>query len=576
MKKFINFLILWLSNITYTNFFFKKFEQSDISIALDGLNNFSEDLKDLGFPVGFELNYLYFSIFVGTLLTTFSYLIIYKNFKISSPNDLFKIFFKLFSFNLATVIFTLYLFRFFNFPRVFILLNFMFYPFIFLFLMFLLNKNNIDEPNKKNQIITNLFNLFLIVFLTIVLYGQLSTTLLSAEILDSDDVSIEQELDITIPLGDNSPCFKWAGSSNYSGCKEALNLKKIKSYSENQVNNFVVFESDLYTVLKRGIILKNGLLFLDLTNKVGWEDASESGLYDISFHPLEKYFLVSYSSIQNDLIIESYELSNSGEVVFGDTLQIIPNSTYSHYCGSLTWSEYFNTFLYCVGDMGDERLSISTNVKNGKILLLDENISINTPLITDLASQSKLNNFIAYGLRNPWNFIEYNDLLIIPDVGNKSREELNLVDLNSFNSDKGPYLFGWPIYEGNLLSEDKFYGLKLWDSPELDIYDYVVENNLSPIVYYERPAPENSRSAILGTLIYENKNSFFDQHIIFADFLSKEIFSYNYQTDSLYIINLPYFPGYLTAIANHPNDSSKIIFSTSNEGNSEVYEVELP
>ena len=85
-------------------------------------------------------------------------------------------------------------------------------------------------------------------------------------------------------------------------------------------------------------------------------------------------------------------------------------------------------------------------------------------------------------------------------------------------------MFGWPVYEKvTILSEDRFYGLKLWDSPEKELYDFVIETSTSPRVFYNRPAPENSRAAILGTVVLENPDSFFNKNFIFADFLSKEI-----------------------------------------------------
>ena len=299
-------------------------------------------------------------------------------------------------------------------------------------------------------------------------------------------------------------CFKWDGSLNYRGCLSAIELKKVKSYSENQVNNFVTQGSDLFTVLKSGIVLKNGSVFVDIRDRVSSEVASETGLYDIAFHPFENYFLLSYSNKFNELEIEKYVFSED-EIISNNTVLIIPNSTYSHFCGSLIWSNYFDSFLYCVGDLGIETLSLSTNVKNGKILLLDAKQSINSPLISDSNNQIKLDNIVAYGLRNPWNFLEYENMLIVPDVGNKSTEELNILELNSDKSIKNSFLLGWPIFEGKILSEDKFYGLKLWEESESQLYDYVIENTLDPVVFYNRPAPENNRAAILGTLILKIK-----------------------------------------------------------------------
>lgn len=574
MKNLLNFFFLFLANVTYTNYFFLRFEQSDFSIAIQGLNNFSEDLNDLGLTSDLKLNYLFFAITVGFLITFFTYLLIDNFSKTKDPLEVLKYILKIGSINFSVLVIVLYLFRFFNFPRVDILLNIIFYPLIFSALIYLIGKNtNTNVKNKK----ISYFLLLLFLLIAFIFFNQVKSDSISTDIVVENLSSIENEVEILIPLDnqENVNCFKWDGSLNYRGCLSAIELKKVKSYSKNQVNNFVLQGSDLFTVLKSGIVLKNGNVFVDIRDRVSSEVASETGLYDIAFHPFENYFLLSYSNKFNELEIEKYVFSED-EIISNNTVLIIPNSTYSHFCGSLIWSNYFDSFLYCVGDLGIETLSLSTNVNNGKILLLDAKQSINSPLISDSNNQIKLDNIVAYGLRNPWNFLEYENMLIVPDVGNKSTEELNILELNSDKSIKNSFLLGWPIFEGKILSEDKFYGLKLWEDSESQLYDYVIENAIDPIVFYNRPAPENNRAAILGTLIFENQNSKFHKHIIFSDFLSKEIFAYDYQNDELFIINIPYFPGYMTAIGNHPVDPTKILLATTNSGTSEVYELQLP
>ena len=321
--------------------------------------------------------------------------------------------------------------------------------------------------------------------------------------------------------------------------------------------------------------MKNDDIFIDISDKV-LNIYSESGLYDIAFHPNEDYFLLSYSNNLNELTIEKFQTNKDSTVGASQIIFTKPNGGSSHYCGSMEWSKTFNAFLFCVGDMSEENLSLSTVSQNGKILILDGENIMNPPLISDEENKETINNFVAYGLRNPWNFIEYENFLIVPDVGNKANEELNIIDANQILSSKEPALLGWPIYEGSLLSEKIFYGLKMWNNKDLDLYDYILDNSKVPAVYYDRPAPENSRAAILGTLVFDNPDSIYDKHIFFADFLSKEIFAYDFKNDNLYIISTPYFPGYLTSIGNHPDDKSKIIFSTSNNGSSEVYELQLP
>lgn len=573
MRKLINFSILFISNIIYTNYFFLKFEQSDYSIAIKGLNNFSEDLNDLGFPAGLKIKYLYFAILVALLVTIIIYYFVLSNFKSSDPLIILKSILQIAFVNSSILIIVLYIFRFFNFPRVYILINIILYPIVMSFLIFILR---IYFGNVKK--FTKLSIIFLPIVLILSIYlliDQLSTEALATKYFDTEGLT--NEVDIIIPINDQDGlnCYKWSGSENYKGCKNVKQLKKISIFNENQINNFVIFESDLFTVLRSGIVLRNSEVFLDISENVS-AYASEQGLYDIVFHPIENYFLISFSNLLNDLEIVKYDYDENFNISFNESVLRIPNSSFNHFCGSLIWSEYFNSFLYCVGDLGEERLSLSTNVKNGKILLLNNKTSLNVPLISDSENQPKLENILAYGLRNPWNFFEHDNLLVIPDVGNKSMEEVNFVELDSLRNNLNSILFGWPVYEGTILSDNRFYGLKLWESSDIDLYNYVKDKSSSPRIFYDRPAPENNRAAILGTIVFENPDSDFNENFIFADFLSKEIFTYNYKTNELFILNLPYFPGYLTSIGNHPTDRNKILISTSNNGDSEVYELELP
>ncbi len=576
MKNLFNFLLLFLGNFVYSNYFFGKFQESDYTIAIQGLNNFAEDLSDIGFPANIQVSYTSF-VFLICLISTF--VIFYKFIKIdifNNPVNILRLMLNLFILNLSTLSVVLYLFRFYSFPRSYLILDIFIYPIIFTILIFLINADLSKFLNKSKVYYPIISTLLISIFIFFII-NQFSSPTLKTEISDGEDESVVESVEIEIPLenSDDNVCYKWSGSSNFKECREATALTKVKNYLNTQVNNFVNFEQNLYTVLNTGVVMKNDDIFVDISEKV-LTTYSESGLYDIAFHPSESYFLLSYSNKLNELTIERYEIKLDNTIGSSQTIFTKPNAGNNHYCGSMEWSENFNSFLFCVGDMSEENLSLSTVTQNGKIFILNSESLMNPPLISNENNKNTLNNFIAYGLRNPWNFIEYENLLIIPDVGNKSNEELNIIDINQLIKTGEPVLFGWPIYEGSLLSEKSFYGLKMWNNKDLDLYDYVLNNSKEPSVYYDRPAPENSRAAILGTLVFDNPNSIYDNHIFFADFLSKEIFAYDYRNDNLYIINLPYFPGYLTAIGKHPDDNSKLIFSTGNNGSSEVYEIQLP
>ena len=103
MKKLINFLVLFLGNLAYSNYFFIRFEQSDFSIAIQGLNNFSEDLSDIGFPISLEISYTFFAVIIALISSLFIYLTILKIDIFENPVNLIRVFIKLFFINLSVL-----------------------------------------------------------------------------------------------------------------------------------------------------------------------------------------------------------------------------------------------------------------------------------------------------------------------------------------------------------------------------------------------------------------------------------------------------------------------------------------
>ena len=55
-----------------------------------------------------------------------------------------------------------------------------------------------------------------------------------------------------------------------------------------------------------------------------------------------------------------------------------------------------------------------------------------------------------------------------------------------------------------ILSEKEEFGIKNWSRPETRLRDFIMEEAIPPVVYYDRPAPENNRAAIIGTVFIEN------------------------------------------------------------------------
>lgn len=572
MKKVLNIFVLLFVNIFFTNFYFLRFEKSDYSIAIKGLNNFSEDLSDIGFQSS-QISYFGFAVFIGFLLTFFLLLFIKIDGIFSDVKILLFLPFNLFILNTGVLFSILYIFRFFNFPRSEILFNLFSYPVLMTLVYMFLNLDLKSYISKKlaTRVLTFSSILFFVLFGYLIIFQNqqsrlIANTKASVETNESSIEFIITEDDIS---GDVS-CAKWSGSDNFGRCISGAKLSKIAEY-KSTITNIYKKDEIFFILFRNGVVIdKENNIFLDISEKVS-NISSESGFYDLELHPTEDYFIVSYANLSNSLIVEKY---SSKEKILIEKILEVPNPNDVHYCGSLEWSNYFNDFLLCVGDMGVKNSSLDTTSLKGKILLLNSIKSGKLPLVSESKLGNSLLNVVAYGLRNPWNFKEFDNHLYIPDVGEISNEELNIVNYNEYDKNS-ELLFGWPIFEGSIKNPETNYGLVNWDE-DVSIYEYVTRESISPIVFYDRPAPENTRAAILGTLKYKNIDSEFNESIIFADYISKEIFLYDSVNNLINILTLPPFPGYLTAIGEHPEDVDKILISTSDGEGTSLYEITIP
>lgn len=383
-------------------------------------------------------------------------------------------------------------------------------------------------------------------------------------------------------------CNEWLGSDNYVRCLEGAEITLLENFDQ-KLNNVISYKKDVYLLQADGIIFKNTKdnIFLNITEKVSSikdSTTAEVGLYGMSFHPTDNYFLVSYSNLINELIIEKYELDSDSAVVIKNSEIIFEqkNEWCCHFAGSVIWSDYFNDFLISVGDMDEAasatREPLITTSNKGKVLFLTKNIS-NTKLIDLNDDLESKRNILAYGLRNPWKISAYSNFLFITDVGSVNQEELNLVNLESFQQrNNEPYLYGWPVYEGTAIKEKEsleYSKISLWAEGESsDAIEYVSQNSISPTIYYYHEAQENYRAAIIGGGVVDNQESEHFEHYIFADYLSKEIFSYNFISDELFLIPLPSeFSSQITTLAIDPQQKDSILIATTD---GKLYKVKLP
>ena len=569
----IIFYLIFITQFTYINFFIIKIENQDVALVTRGLLNLAEDLSKLGFQSNLSISITFISILISIANTIF--LFVYK-FKIKK--NTINIFFV----NTGVTFFVIYLFRFYNFSRFYLILDIVIYPFYTLAFLYLINFE--FKKNKLSILFKLIFINFLFIFIILNQF-DIGSTKLEINSEDSTQSSENQtSVKLNLNIDTNLNCYKWSGSSNFSNCISAIEVKEIYSKidSAQKINNFVYFKNKLYIVFGTGQIRtfdEEGIFteYFNISSLVRGEVA-EAGLYDIEFHPLEDYFIVSFTNRKNELTIAKVNGINNPKIENLETLLTVPNDTDNHYCGSIEWSNIFNDFLICIGDMGNPQNSINTSTIKGKILTLNSNKLVGeTKLISDSANNNVLDNLVAFGLRNPWNFKEFENYLIIPDVGEKNNEELNIVNLDNLISTKSSIpFFGWPIYEGSLDNKVKFFSSKIWESSEIETKDYLKSISIPPIVYYDRPAPENVRAAILGTVLFDELDSNYFGSVIFSDYISKEIFVYDITNDELNIVNLPFIPGYLTAISTNPFERDSILISTVDEGGMKILSIRLP
>ena len=131
------------------------------------------------------------------------------------------------------------------------------------------------------------------------------------------------------------------------------------------------------------------------------------------------------------MIVDKYLLNNNKEPIIESLEEVvrIPNPGCCHFSGNIIWSNYFNNFLISIGDMESNVLPlensepIDTTQPRGKILILNEDIS-KPDLLASTDKYPPREDILAFGLRNPWKTVEYDNKLFVVDIGNYEQEEL--------------------------------------------------------------------------------------------------------------------------------------------------------
>jgi hypothetical protein len=575
MLKIISWLFLFIYNTAFAQVVLLNAASNDKEVTIRNLENLAQDLYKIRFPTSFDLNLSLVSIVIGFVIASILFLKKSYFISVSTPEDFLTRLINLAFIYSGTLFTIIYIFKIYYFPRPILILSTFIYPIITSILYYLIYSNLLSKL-KLNKIVKVSLSVF-IMFIGIYIFNTLSQE------EESVSFGIPSTTTTVFTLGNISGdynCYQWSGSSNFNQCIVGSEISNILKFDES-ISNLFVFDNYIFAVQKNGLIYKINesyeyVMFLDIRSKVGFDQATEQGLWSIAFDPNNEYFLVNYSNKNNAHIIEKYYLSNNKPII-DNTSEIIldiPNSVEGHFGGNIYYSKYFEDFIVAVGDMHIQSQTnnlnhqpIDTTSPKGKLLFLNLKIS-NPDLISENSEYPTLKNILATGLRNPWQITEYNDFLFVTDVGNFNFEELNIVNLNEFKENNNkPYLFGWPFYEGNKSTGVNFQEVVLWSEDRKSyssIFEYVDNNNTPPKVFYDHNAPDVYRAAIIGGDILNNENSSFDFSYVFIDFMSKEVFVYDILNDNLTVYPLPEgYNSYPTSIRANPYKKNSLLISSS-------------
>ena len=502
----INVLTLLLFNILFNNFFLGNIFDRNNDLAISNLQNLQEDFSRISFPVNFSLNVVFISLIVSIFLTLFIRLYVINNLS-SDPITVVKNFVKLFWIYSGSLFGIMYLFRLYNLPRGFILLGIIIYPFLAYILISLLNLKIYNKISDRKS--TYLIPAVLLIALVAIFVVTREN--------NNEEISIDSvtttTTTTTIPFifgEDNFECKAWLGSDNFKDCILGSEIEVISNFNE-RVTNIIPYKNEVYIMQNSGTVieLSSQSIFIDLTNKVGaFEEFFESGLFSLAFHPSDEYFLISYSDLENNLVVERFNIgsNNQPDLETSEILVKIPNAQCCHYSGNIIWSDYFEDFLISVGDMDNVGSKINsdpldTTSPRGKVLFLNKKIS-NPDLLSVEKNSTPRKDILAYGLRNPWKTFEYKNYLFVPDVGKSYEEELNVVDLNLFSETSKPFLMGWPHFEATIDNDINFNQILLHSNGKSEnIKNYILENSLIPNVFYSQKLLKTSELQLLEVVL---------------------------------------------------------------------------
>jgi hypothetical protein len=227
---------------------------------------------------------------------------------------------------------------------------------------------------------------------------------------------------------------------------------------------FLIEQPGRIRISDGGILQSADDAFLDITDLVA-DGGPEQGLLGMALHPefaANGRFYVNYTQTADafggagDTVIAEYQVSADPASADPDSARVlirIPQPLSNHNAGQLAFGP--DGMLYVgTGDGGgscdSNDVAQDPGQLLGKMLRLDVHapprfIPADNPFVSSADIRDEI---WARGLRNPWRFSfdPATELLYIADVGQNSREEVSVVNIDLVN----PPNLGWRTVEGTL------------------------------------------------------------------------------------------------------------------------------
>jgi hypothetical protein len=595
----MSFVINNLFAITILNYLFYLVSKIDSGVILEDIyQNISNDLGLINAPFNIIFTYFIFTVPISILFTAIHKKYFAFDFEVNDIEILMKKIIQTLFVNLSVLTFFIYFFRIYELlSRFYVLVYLLVFPIIFFIFNLFIHSINSKLKTTQSAIVKVLL-IIPFLYINFLLYG-LSLNNNANDNRVVRDNAINAEISINNLLNDEyileeSQCSEWKGSGNIVGCVAGLSI--IESNYDQQITNMTIFEDRAYFIFKNGLVYVQSSeggdldLFLDISKKVFTEFPGMSqGLYSIAFNPSKNNFLVSYSNDDIALVVEEYQLDKDFKPIISSGIELlkISNNVKFHFGGSLIWSNYFQGFLFGIGDMRENIMplvhsdALNTTSFKGKIILLKSERSLYSPLINEHGLFQSLDNIVAYGLRNPWQLTEYKNNLYITDVGSQFIEELNQINYDEYSDNNGLFStsFGWPLLMGDELSysfpERNKDALTKLDGLVTDLYywedglsekadNYIVEKSKSPLLYYDHFVNDSTiRAAIIGGDFLTRPTDKYNDFYFFTDYVENELYGLDVMTKDIIIFPLPDI-GNPTSLKASPFNKDSLLIAFSN------------